>query len=145
MGKLVGIIDALTTYRVTGSLRIIDWRKESGRWKHLQGIQFPKQSSASLIVDILIGHDNFHFHYKYEKVFQGSQSRDERLLARLTSELQTAIQDVAFKLILITLTLSERRQSWRKLRQLFIKFWVMAAVNTENPVMSFDCRVGLEK
>ena len=145
MAKLVKIIDALTTDRVTGSLSIMDWRKESGKWKHLQGIQFPKQRSASPIVDILIGVDNFHLHCKYEKVCQGSQSRDERLLAGLTSELQTAIQDIAFKLISFTLTLPERRQSWRKLRQLFIKFWVMEAVNTEEPVMSFECRVGLEK
>ena len=130
---------------VTGSLRIIDWRKESGKWKHRQGIQFPKQSSPSPIVDTLIGLDTFHLHYKYEQASQGSQSRDECFLAGLTLELQTAIQDVAFKLIAFTLTLSERRQSWRKLKQLFIKFWVIEAVNTEEPVMSFDCRVGLEK
>ena len=68
IGKLEGMIDALTTDRVTGSLSIIDWRKETGKGKHLQGIQFPKQSSPSPIVDILIGLNTFHLHYKYEEV-----------------------------------------------------------------------------
>ena len=121
-GKISKKINAFTTDRVTGSLRIIDWAKESEKWKHLQGIQFPKQSSARPIVDILIGIDCLDLHYSYEDVqaYQESQSREERLLAGLASELQTAVQDDAFKLISFTLTLFERNRRWRKLTQLSV-------------------------
>ena len=67
-GHFTRKISALTTDRVTGNLRIIDWRKESNKWKHLQGIAFPKQSTARLIIDILIGIDCLDLHYSYEDV-----------------------------------------------------------------------------
>ena len=35
-GHFTRKISAHTTDRVTGNLRIIDWRKESNKWKHLQ-------------------------------------------------------------------------------------------------------------
>ncbi|XP_067040969.1 uncharacterized protein [Acropora muricata] len=67
-GHFTRKISALTTDRVTGNLRIIDWKKESNKWKHLQGIAFPKQSTARPIIDILIGIDCLDLHYSYEDV-----------------------------------------------------------------------------
>ena len=67
-GQFTRKISALTTDRVTGNLRIIDWRKESNKWKHLQGIAFPKQSTARPIIDILIGIDCLDLHYSYEDI-----------------------------------------------------------------------------
>ena len=67
-GQFARKISALTTDRVTGNFRIIDWRKESSKWKHLQGIDFPKQSSAHPIVDILIGINCLDLHYSYKDV-----------------------------------------------------------------------------
>ena len=64
-GQFTRKISALTTDRVTGNLRIIDWRKESNKWKHLQGIAFPKQRTARPIIDILIGIDCLDLHYSY--------------------------------------------------------------------------------
>ena len=61
-GQLTRRISALTTDRVTGNLRIINWRKESNKWKHLQGIAFPKQNTTRPIVDILIGIDCLDLH-----------------------------------------------------------------------------------
>ena len=67
-GKISRKINEFTTDRVTGSLRIIDWGKESGKWKYLQVIQFPKQSSARPIVEIPIGVDRLDLHYSHEDV-----------------------------------------------------------------------------
>ena len=65
-GTFTRSISALTTNRVTGDLRIIDRGKESAKWKHLQGIHFPKQNTARPIVDILICFDCLHLSYSYE-------------------------------------------------------------------------------
>ena len=56
-GQFTSINSALTTDRVTGNLLIIDWRKESNKWKHLHGIDCSKQSTSRPIVDILINTD----------------------------------------------------------------------------------------
>ena len=62
-GQFTRKISALTTDRGTGNLRIIDWRKESSKWNHLQGIEFPKQSTVRPIIDILIGIDCIDLQY----------------------------------------------------------------------------------
>ena len=51
------------------------------------------------------------------KAYREGQTHNEHLLAGLAVELPTAIKDVALKVILFTLTLFERSQSWRKLTQ----------------------------
>ncbi|XP_067649100.1 uncharacterized protein [Haliotis asinina] len=54
-------ISALTTTKVTGMMKVIDWQKHARDWKHLHDIEFPKLSSRP-IVDILIGMDYLELH-----------------------------------------------------------------------------------
>ena len=50
-GQLTRRIRVLTTVRVrpnAGNLRIIDREKDSSKWKHLQGIECPRQTCLDL-------------------------------------------------------------------------------------------------
>ena len=40
-GKVKTTISAFTTNRVTGDMKVINWAKQSKKWNHLKGIQFP--------------------------------------------------------------------------------------------------------
>jgi len=42
-------IVALTTDRVTGNPKAIDWRKHNSQWPHLHGIEFPKLGSRNTV------------------------------------------------------------------------------------------------
>ena len=114
-------ISALTIERVTGNLRIIDCRKESNKWKCLQGIAFPKQSTACPIVVILIGIDCLDLHYSYEDVqgFPGDPiSRHTPLgwsCIGLVSEIRTARSGTVYIQTLSMPISFMEKQSWRKL------------------------------
>ena len=60
-GSVQTRISALTTKKVTGNMKVIDWHKQHHKWKQLKDINFPKLSSHP-IVDILIGMDYLELH-----------------------------------------------------------------------------------
>ena len=60
-------ISAFTTNKVTGDMRVINWRKESTKWAHLNRVKFPVVGPRP-IVDILIGLDYADLHYSVEEV-----------------------------------------------------------------------------
>ena len=63
-------IEASVIYSVTGSLQTIDWRKQSKKYQHLQGIQFPVVKNNNHI-DILICLDYAQLHtFIYEVLDQ---------------------------------------------------------------------------
>ena len=120
-GQFTRKISALTIERVTGSLRIIDCRKESNKWKCLQGIAFPKQSTACPIVDILIGIDCLDSHYSCEDVqgFPGDPTARRTPLGwtciGLVSEIRTARSGTVYIQTLSMPISFMEKQSWRKL------------------------------
>ena len=60
-GNLTMSMEAQTTKNVTGRLKPIDWQRNSQRWNHLRGINFPKLGKKSK-VDLLIGLDYVELH-----------------------------------------------------------------------------------
>ena len=146
-GKISKKINAFTTDRVTGSLRIIDWAKESEKWKHLQGIQFPKQSSARPIVDNLIGIDCLDLHYSYEDV----QGLPGEPIARRTPLGWTCIgtSDSSpgrrIQTNFIHAYFVREESKLEEIDTTLRKFWEIEAVNTEESVMSFESRIAVEK
>ncbi|XP_053395846.1 uncharacterized protein LOC128555994 [Mercenaria mercenaria] len=60
-------MEATTTTCVTGNLRTVDWNKQSGQFKHLNGIQFPVCKRKNTI-DLLIGVDYSDLHYSLHEV-----------------------------------------------------------------------------
>ena len=60
-------VTALTTGRVTGNMKVIDWVKCAGRWPHLRNIEFQKLGPRP-IVDVLIGLDCSDLHYSFRDV-----------------------------------------------------------------------------
>ena len=72
-------IVALTTDRVTGNLKAINWRKYNSQWPHLHGIEFPKRGSRNT-VDLLIGIDYADLHSSRTEIL----GRPGQPVARLT-------------------------------------------------------------
>ena len=60
-------MSAFTAERVTGNMKVIDWKKHVGKWSHLKGIQFPDPGKRP-IVDLLIGVDYAELHYSFKDV-----------------------------------------------------------------------------
>ena len=54
-------MSALTTNRVTGNMRAVNWNSHKQKWPHLGGIQFPKLGRRPTI-DLLIGIDHLELH-----------------------------------------------------------------------------------
>ena len=57
----------LTTDRVAGNMKAIDWSSCADKWPHLRGIQFYKLGPRS-IVDVLIGIDCADLHFSFKDV-----------------------------------------------------------------------------
>ena len=53
-GKIKDRVSAYTVDRVTGKMKLINWKKYKDKWKHLEGLNFPALGRRP-IVDILIG------------------------------------------------------------------------------------------
>ncbi|XP_068749411.1 uncharacterized protein [Montipora capricornis] len=145
-GQFARKISALTTDRVTGNLRIIDCRKESSKWKHLQGIDFPKQSSARPIVDILIGIDCLDLHYSYEDVqgFPGDP------IARRTPLGWTCVGNPDGKIgncVQTNFIHAYFVRGEAKLEEIDLtlrKFWEIEAVHKDEPVLGIEDRTVME-
>ena len=60
-------MSAMTTDRVTGDLKVVDWDNNKHKWNHLQNIDFPKVGKCRQ-VDLLIGLDYLQLHRSYEDV-----------------------------------------------------------------------------
>ena len=69
---------ALTTNRVTGSIKAIDWSTRAEQWPHLRGMAFPKLEYRP-IVDLLIGLDSSDLHYSFNDI----KGKPDQLIARL--------------------------------------------------------------
>ena len=145
-GSFVRRISAFTTDRVTGNLCIIDWGKESEKWKHLQGIQFPKQSTARLIVDILIGVDCLDLHFSYENV----QGLPGEPIARRTPLGWTCIgnpdgsQGRCVQTNFIHAYFVREESKLEEIVSTLRKFWEVEAVNKREPVLGIEDRVAME-
>ena len=61
-GKSCARISAFTATRVTGNMRPVNWKGQSGKWKHLQGVDFPNLGPQP-IIDVLIGIDYVKLHF----------------------------------------------------------------------------------
>ncbi len=72
-------VDAYTADRVTGNMSVIDWNTYVGKWRHLDGIEFPEIASRN-IVDILIGLYCAELHYALKEI----RGRPGEPVARLT-------------------------------------------------------------
>ena len=146
-GKISKKINAFTTDRVTGSLRIIDWAKESEKWKHLQGIQFPKQSSARPVIDILIGIDCLDLHYSYEDVqgFPGEPIARRTPLGWTCIGTSDSSPGRRIQTNFIHAYFVREESKLEEIDTTLRKFWEIEAVNTEESVMSFESRIAVEK
>ncbi|KAL4238005.1 hypothetical protein ACF0H5_002716 [Mactra antiquata] len=60
-GQIKVSVEATTVEHVTGNLQTIDWNKHSHKFKHLQGLAFPKVRNKDT-VDMLIGVDYANLH-----------------------------------------------------------------------------------
>jgi len=60
-GSIKKTLNVLTTNKVTGRMKTIDWTKHCHRWNHLKHIPFPKVGHCPL-VDLLIGIDYADLH-----------------------------------------------------------------------------------
>ena len=67
------------------------------------------------------------------KAYRETPSQDVHLLARLVSEIRTAIKDVAFGLTLLMLTSFVRSQNWRKLIPLSVNSGKLRLLTSVNP------------
>ena len=66
-GKTRARISAFTATRVTGNMRPVNWKGQSGKWKHLQGVDFPNLGPRP-IIDMLIGIDYAELHFSIKDV-----------------------------------------------------------------------------
>ena len=66
-GKTRARISAFTATRVTGNMRPVNWKEQSGKWKHLQGVNFPNLGPRP-ITDMLIGIDYAKLHFSIRDV-----------------------------------------------------------------------------
>ena len=60
-------ITALTTKRVIGDMKAIDWNMCSQEWSHLRRLEFPKLGPRPT-VDVLIGLDCADLHYSFQDI-----------------------------------------------------------------------------
>ena len=74
------LASAYTTEKVTGNMKVVNWRQYQSKWKHLQGIEVP-QIGPRTTVDLLIGVDQGDLLYSLKDV----KGRPEEPIARLTS------------------------------------------------------------
>ena len=146
-GSFIRKISAFTTDRVTGNLRKIDWGKESEKWKHLQGIQFPKQSTARPIVDILIGVDCLDLHFSHEDV----QGLPGEPIARCTPLGWTCIgnpdgnQGRCVQTNFIHAYFVREELKLEEIDSTLRKFWEVEAVSKSEPVLGIEDRIAMEK
>jgi len=61
-GKTRARISSFTAIWVTGNMKPINWKRQSGKWKHLQGVSFPNLGPRP-IIDMLIGIDYAELHF----------------------------------------------------------------------------------
>ena len=61
-GKTRGRISSFTAIPVTGNMRPVNWKGQSGKWKHLQGVNLPNPGPRT-IIDMLIGIDYAELHF----------------------------------------------------------------------------------
>lgn len=61
-GKVNIAINAYTTDKVTGDMKVVDWNRYAEKWDHLKNIQFPVTASKPF-VDNVIGLDYADLHY----------------------------------------------------------------------------------
>ena len=66
-GTLSTIVSLLTTEKVTGNLKPVDWYQEASKWGQLTDIPFPRLEKKS-IVDVLLGVDHADLHYSVQDV-----------------------------------------------------------------------------
>ena len=72
-------ISAFTATWATGNMRPVNWKGQSGVWKHMQGVDFPNLGPRP-IIDILIGTDYTELYFSIRDV----RGQPEELVARLT-------------------------------------------------------------
>ena len=78
-GKFNTTMEAYTTEKVTGDMKVVNWNQYAAKWSHLKDIEFPVIASKPF-VDILIGLDYADLHYSVKDV--GGQVNEP--IARLT-------------------------------------------------------------
>ena len=143
-GNFIRRISAFTTDRVTtGNVPIINWGKESGKWKHVQGIQVPKQSTARPIIDILIGVDCLDLHFSHEDV----QGLPGEPIPRRTPLGCTRIgnpdsnQGRCVQTSFIHAYFVHEESKLEEIDSSLRKFWEVEAVNKSGPVLGIEDRL----
>ena len=141
-------ISAFTTDRfTTGNVPIINWAKESGKWKHLQGIQFPQQSTARPIVDILFGVACLDLHFSHEDV----QGLPGEPIARRTPLGCTCIgnpegnQGRCVQTSFIHAYFAHEESKLGEIDSSLREFWEVEAVKKSGPVFGIEDRVAMKK
>ena len=66
-GKAQWTVTAFTATRVTGNMKVVDWKVCAEKWPHLQGLQFHRMGPRP-IVEVLIGLDCFDLHFSHKDV-----------------------------------------------------------------------------
>jgi len=66
-GKTRARISAFTATRVTGNLSPVNWKGQSGKWMHLQGVNFPSLGPWP-IIDMMIDIDYAELHFSIKDV-----------------------------------------------------------------------------
>ena len=69
-GKIKERVSAYMVDRVTGSMKLINWKKYKDKWRHLESINFPVLGRRS-VVDILIGMDYAELHFSKKRHNRG--------------------------------------------------------------------------
>ncbi|CAB4034781.1 Hypothetical predicted protein, partial [Paramuricea clavata] len=78
-GKVNTTMEAYTTEKVTGDMKVVNWNQYATKWSHLKDIEFPVIASKPF-VDILIGLDYADLHYSVKDV----RGQVNEPIARLT-------------------------------------------------------------
>jgi len=61
-GKTCARISSFTAIQVTGNIRPVNWKGQLGKWKHLQGVNFPNLGPRP-VIDMLIVLDYAELHF----------------------------------------------------------------------------------
>jgi len=68
-GKTTVSVTALTANRVTGGLKVFDWKSCAEKWDHLLNLEFPKLGSRPTVdIHVLIGFDCADFHFSFKDI-----------------------------------------------------------------------------
>ena len=78
-GEFKTKLTAYTTERVTGNVKIVNWKICANRWEHLKDIEFPDVGKKPF-VDMLIGIDHADLHFSLKEV----RGKKGEPIARLT-------------------------------------------------------------